>query len=192
MQVETYEIDQPLTDEAGSLAADAEAIDLVQQLGLKGQLSLCDTDTLVRNPYSRMTREERAVYTVLYPERTELGEYRESIIPLRVLQIAAHWKTVPKAGDLYVWHPERVRTDPLLVGYEEGESSYSSTPYLLARWGTALQSFATLRAEAVNKFKRAYKAKLSEIKSQITGLTDETIEQRLLGLGDAGMPNLYL
>jgi len=49
MQVETYEIEE-IKDELGIMAADSEAGDLIEKLGLEGQKKLFNGETVTRMP----------------------------------------------------------------------------------------------------------------------------------------------
>lgn len=146
MNVETYEVEET-KNELGIMAADAEAQELIEKLGLSGQNSLLNQETCTRFPYRKMTKAERLVFALLFPERESLASYKDSIIPIRVLQVAAFVKDFKGAPchDLKVWHCGSAKEDPLLVGHT---SEYGGEFYLLARWGDALPSFDDLAEKA--------------------------------------------
>jgi hypothetical protein len=191
MQVETFEAVEQTTDTG--VAFDAEAVELIERLGLDGQRALLvqretggDTVT-VRSPYRVMTAEEQRVYGVLCPEQTALEKYESSAIPLRILQVAAH------ATDFFekieVWHPtERVDDDPVLVGVKFGEkNSWGGRPetrYLLARWGAVLLPMDDLRVMAAKALRRKWEAKSQQAISEaevFLASIDAQIERHLSG-----------
>jgi hypothetical protein len=145
MQVETYEIEE-VKGELGTMAADSEAIELCQKLGLTGQLSLTDEKTETRFPYPKLSAVQSTVFHALFPQETKLEEFSSGIIPLRVLQVAAFCKEQPLLKRLVIWHPEDIRKDPILLGRT---AEYGGDYYLLARWGDALESFEKLQEKAL-------------------------------------------
>src|SRR5690606_31479142 len=96
MQVETYEVNETLSDGTVEQMSDPESLALIEQLGLRGQETLLgkreagDDVAVVRCPYRRMSAEEQNVFAVVCPQVTSLEEYASGPIPLRVLQVAAH------------------------------------------------------------------------------------------------------
>lgn len=191
MQVETFEVSEQTTDTGASF--DAEAVELIERLGLEGQRTLLvqreaggDTVT-VRNPYRTMTAEEQRVYGVLCPEKSKLVEYDSSAIPVRILQVAAH--AVEFFERIEVWHPkERVDDDPVLVGVKLGPKnqwgSRPETPHILARWGAVLLPFDECRDLAAKALRRKWEASakgaISEAERFLATL-DHNIEQHLSG-----------
>ena len=177
MIVETYEIEEYTSSEASTMAADAESIDIATRLGLTGQLSLSDGDTLTRQPYGLMTAEQAYVYEHHCPVKTKLEEYTASIIPLRVLQVAALCREQDFFKSLYVWHPKVVTSDPVLVGYTK-DNYYSGEPYLLARWGATLDSYPKLLAAAKAAFAVRFRAAVLAVKQEaehaLVNITQET------------------
>lgn len=151
MQIETYEIEE-VKGEAGNLAADAEAIELAERLGLAGQQKLCKPDTLTRIPYPKLTALQRVVFETMFPNKTPVENYSDGIIPLRVLQVVAYCRENRLHKRLEVWHPEPGEVDPVLIGTDR-ESTYSAgDDYLLARWGEALEPFNALAEKAKAKW----------------------------------------
>ena len=94
MEIETYEIEETVGETAGTTPeVEAEALELIEKLGLEGQRGLVvekEDGEACRIPYPIMDDRERAVYGELYPEHQALASYKAGIIPLRVLQVAAH------------------------------------------------------------------------------------------------------
>ena len=164
MIIETYEIEEIKSSEASTMAADSEACELIEKLGLDGQKTLMNPDTETRFQYPRLTAQEAIVYLTLLPAKTTLKEYKSGIIPLRVLQVAAFCKDFPQCSYLYVFHPKNNDPDPLLVGCP---SLYSTEYYKLARWGEVLLPFEKLEEKALQILCVAGVAKLKECQSKI-------------------------
>lgn len=195
MKVETYEVEELKGSEATTMAADSEALDLCRALQLEGQLKLADTKTDTRCPYREMSAEEHGVYSVVFPTKTLLAHYRDGIIPVRVLQVAAHATELGFFNKgLYVWHPPAHQKDPLLVGVRsemrDGESWESDAHYILARWGESLATLEELKVKARALLVERWKNKLKRIKAEVdTALL--TIESRIderLNEGGSGDP----
>jgi hypothetical protein len=185
MEVETFEIEEQVGETAGTTPeVEAEAIELIETLDLGGQRELVvepeeAEEPKSRIPYPKMDDRERAVYGELYPAHDALENYSAGIIPLRVLQVASHAKTL--FAQLYVWHGKEIDPDPILVA--KIEDSYSAPLYILARWGDALKPFAELvelaRVSLVDRWTRKNK-KAIECKAFEATLEAE-IEKRLAG-----------
>lgn len=152
MQVETYEVEEINSSEAATMAADAEAMELIEKLGLSGQKALSNPETCTRQPYRLLTTLETNTCSVLFPEHTRLENYAQGPIPLRVLQVAAHAKETGLFKHLEVWHPANpYDKDPVLIGIATDPRphwDWNSVPFLLARWGDALQSWDELAEKA--------------------------------------------
>lgn len=147
MKVETYEIEEINSSEAATMAADSESIELVERLGLEGQKALANPATATRFQYPRLSSREALIFGLCFPKRTPLSTFRDGIIPLRVLQVAAYCKQCefPGAAYMEVWSTETPKEDPILV-CRSGE--YHSDNYLLARWGESLKSLDQLAKQA--------------------------------------------
>lgn len=174
MQVETYEIEDA-TSEASAMANDSAAIELIEKLGLTGQSSIMNKETVTRIPYRAMEAREMLVYRALCDEEAALESYSADAIPLRVLQVAAHAKETQMFSKILVWYPKEARIDdPILIGvikrktYPDHVEKWmreltSDTYYMLARWGKTLLSFEklealalkTLRARRISQLKKA-------------------------------------
>lgn len=169
MQVQTYEVEE-ITGELGIMAADAESIELCEKLGLAGQKKLSDPQTGTRVPYREITAEEKAIFEACFPNKTKLEDYSDGIIPLRVLQIVSHCKESEMFSSYQVWHPQRGQTDPVLVAFRShrppGWSFDTTSTYLLARWGDALDSIDVLREKAKKILVVKWGSKLQSAKSE--------------------------
>jgi len=171
MQIETYEVTEMNAE--GIIECDKEAILLAESLGLEGQKSLISTDadgnTQARMPYRLMSEEEFAVYSALMPNKTRIEEYKDGIIPLRVMQIVAHCRDMSYFDEIAVWHPKAGKDDPVLVGIKKNKQyAWQAENYILARWGETLVPFeemtrkaiALLKAKAISKARKVmYDAK---------------------------------
>lgn len=156
MLVETYEV--PEVDAMGTPECEAEAIELIESLGLEGQQSLLKKSggETVRMPYRKMTAEEAFVYEKVLPKKTKLQNYSDGPIPLRVLQVASHAKELYDL--IQVWHPENAdEKDPVLVGVNGSEYS-AKERFMLARWGEELLPFSELAKKAGAKVRAEIKA----------------------------------
>lgn len=156
MLVETFEVLERCVGTDGRVTEeqDAEALALIESLGLDGQMRLnkpAEQDEATpsrRFPYRKMTAIESAVYTAICPSKSKLKEYDDGAIPLRVLQVAAHAKGMFK--ELYVWSAASpIVKDPVLVGAQaDPAASWRETNFILARWGAELLPFDELLAKA--------------------------------------------
>lgn len=186
--VESYKVEEVNSSEAATMAADSTAIELCNELGLKGQLKLADEKTATRLPFRPMSTEEWIVFSVLFPEMDLIEDYNSGIIPVRVLELVREAKQHEQCKWVFVMHPSDARaTDPVVFARE---SRWSGTNYLIARWGTALAPFETLRKQAVTKFQNRLDARLASVEATFAAYRKNPvafIEARI----DAGdMPEL--
>lgn len=150
MQVETYEVAESGAD--GKIENNDEAVGLIERLNLAGQMELITGPEKQVFPYRKMTRAECNVYGALCPRKTEISEYKDGMIPLRVLQVAAYVKETGFIDSLVVWHPESADVkDPILVGLKGGNVYWPNEIYLLARWGEVLEPFSELKKMAAER-----------------------------------------
>lgn len=153
MQVETYEVEEPKAEPQ----VEAEAIELIEKLGLKGQKSLVvDTGTEMRLPYREMSKTEKAVFEAIFPEATKVEEYAAGVIPVRVLQVLAHGREL--FAEVTVRYGE-AGSEAMLFG---SDGKYGGKRYALARWGNNLQPFEKLREAARKIVKAEFETKLKE------------------------------
>lgn len=181
VKVETFECHETAHE---PIEISQEAAKLIGELGLTGQATFLNKDadekTKSRCPYRLMTAEESAVYRELCPQQIEINEYDAAPIPVRVLQIAAHAKSVIPNLRLMVWDKAKaVVEDPVLVG-EVGASPWDRgfKRFILARWGSELDTFATLRAMA-GKAKKVRLLKTVELElSELKAMSEDDILTR--------------
>lgn len=179
MKIETYEIEENNSSDAAIMAADSEAIELIQKLGLEGQRELVDMSTGTRFQYPRMTSLQSVVLRACFPSVVRLDLFKHEIIPLRVLQVAAFCRDFQQTRYLEVWHTGIPKQDPVLVGKANERSSET---YLLARWGDALPTFEELTTKARELLKVRYAAKFRSMKARLAELEgdiDSAVEEAL-------------
>jgi len=169
MKVETYEVEEINGSEASTMAADSEAIELIEKMGLAGQRKLTNPETATRIPYRKMSALEQIVFGLHCPINTRLEEYSSGPIPLRVLQVAAHCKEHELYPRLEIWHPEDAKLDPVLVGRTKDNTWENADLFLLARWGEAWKDFAVLVVEAKAIWLAQQKAKFAKLRAEMTG-----------------------
>jgi hypothetical protein len=169
MQVETYEVDEV----AMATPEDHEcALALVNKLGLAKQKAMYEPGTQKAAPFREFTKEEHFVYRLLFPETTDLVQYAREPIPLRVLEVAEKATECGMFKKLVVWHEKDVRLDPILVGIAEVDVGAAphvwkqERPYILARWGAALEEWPALTKKAREKAV----AQLSSVHEQVGAL----------------------
>ena len=148
MDVETFEVTE-VTTELKTEATEGQ-LALIEELGLTGQQSLLvtddETDAAVQVcPYRLMTEEEYRVYKVLCPNASKVENFKAHAIPLRVLQVVAHGRTMLEViGDLQVWHRKSsLVEDPVLVGVKS-DYQWDRKVFIVARWGSELSPFEQL------------------------------------------------
>lgn len=168
MQVETFECSETAAE---PIEATEEAIALMESMGMQGQLELIrpkGDKPAARCCYREITAEEFFVYKLLCPTETKLSQYSASPIPLRVLQVAAHAKSLELFRELYVWDRESVTVkDPVLIASTGANDwDWQQKRYILARWGEELETFSTLLKRAL----AAKREQLSEGLKQAVGV----------------------
>lgn len=174
MQVETYEVTE--LDATGELECEADAVNLIEELGLTGQQELISGHgkTKQRMPYRKMTAEEFRVYDTIFERKANIKTYGDEPIPLRVLQVAAHAKDV--YDELQVWHkPNADIKDPILVGVKKGAGYGERELFLLARWGDILQPWGEIVKLAAGILRENLRNVLQE--------TIDTATSRLAAMG---------
>lgn len=168
MKIETFE--QRETDnDAETMAHDAASLEIIQTLGLAGQLSQTDTKTITRNPYRQMTEDEQFVYRVLCPSVYKPESYAAGPIPLRILQILAWAKETGLFKKLEIWGAASAMVkDPVLVGYcTNHERSYVDDIYILGRWGEELLPLEVLFQDAFKKWHASHGADLRKVAGKV-------------------------
>ncbi len=167
MKIETFE-EATFTEDPSSLVVEGEMLSLYDELGLDGQKELTvrkdgQTATSIC-PYRLMTKREMTVFKLVLPKITELKSYRDSVIPLRILQVAKHAQEFfPR---IEVWHPEPGKPDPLLVG-RSTTNIYSGELSILARWGETLMPFEQMAKEAARILRSKLKSELVEAEQKL-------------------------
>lgn len=153
MRVETYETQIESHPEACE-----ESARLIAELGLLGQERLVNPDTGSRAPYRTWTGEEFEVYGLLLTTHDAVEKFDGEPMPLRVLQVLAHAKSLGIYAGFYVWHNAALK-DPILLAYLPGEQHIAARYHILARWGDVFEEFPILR-------ERAAKIKAAQIRAK--------------------------
>lgn len=170
MEIETFECQETCNE---TIEQSAEAVELIEKLGLEGQRGLA-VDGNNRVPYEEMTELEWKVYSLICPRSCKLTEYDRSPIPLRVLQVAAHAQSLEYFSHLVVHCAEPIKDpDPILLGLV-GSDYNPSKRYLLARWGDTLTNFQGLMVKAAE----IHKGKISDVLAKIAASAN-VLEQRM-------------
>lgn len=173
MEIETFELVE--RDEDGTLECCEEQKAMIEKLGLEGQQSLLsgDDNSGPVNPYPQATAEQVAVYKSVFPKEISVETYDRGPMPLRVLQVLEHARTIfPDNCKFQVWCPiSPLDLDPVLVARIN-----HSTYHLLARWGEALTPYSDLFKKAVEKVRENFRLKAERIKRQ-TEIYLETIDK---------------
>jgi hypothetical protein len=183
IQIETFEVEDASVSEATTMATDAAAIELIEQLGLTGQKKLVNGNTVTRLPYRAMEAQEALVYQAICDSKAKVEDYSGEAIPLRVLQVIAHAKSTELFARLEIWFPKEYKIDdPVLVGVKQ-EVRNPTYPtwttdvyYILARWGKCLLSLEQMEAIAMDLHRKARVAKLTSLAVQVKQALEETKE----------------
>lgn len=164
MQVETFEQQVERHPEACE-----EAARLIAELGLEGQQSITSPhDDAPRCPYRQWNALEMEVYTLLCPTVDSVESYEADTIPLRVLQVLAHAKSLGIYEKFEIRHAANPAVkDPILLGVPSGPNSWQQEKrHLLARWGSELDEFPAMMRQAA-------KLKAAKLRDAITGIKAE-------------------
>lgn len=151
MLVETFEQQVEQHPEACE-----EASRLIAELGLEGQRTLTNPDEGdTRCPYRQWHADEMEVYSLLCPSTDKAEDYDADTIPLRVLQVLAHAKSLGIYESFQIIHAANPAVkDPILLGVPSGQQWSRSKWHILARWGAELDEFPVL-VEKAAKIKAA-------------------------------------
>lgn len=192
MQIQTYEIEEIKSSEAATMAADSESLALVESLGLEGQKALANPETATRFPYPRLSSREALIFGLCFPKHTKLSEYRDGIVPLRVLQVAAYCKQCdfPGAAYMEVWSANVPKEDPILVCRT---GPYNNDNYLLARWGESLKSLDDLAKQAAPILKAKLTRTLTDCARRVQDKlkTIDALIEEAMYTGEAPDPKFY-
>ena len=177
MLVETYEVAEV---EEQSIQNNEESLELINSLGLTGQQTLINPEKTTTFPYRKMTKEEGIVYDVLLPNKCKVEDYKEEQIPLRVLQVLAHAKTLEYFESFSIMYPENADVkDPVLVGMKK--DGYNDGRFILARWGEVLQAIPELTKIAMKKYAKTIRAnankKEAEVMNKISAIKKASDEE---------------
>ena len=196
IQVETYEVTEGIpSSEMEALALEGEAQLLIESLGLSGQKALFSKEggDSIHHPYRAMTKEEHTVFSTLFPHTSDVSDYKDGPIPLRILQIIAHVRELdhPDMQYIGVMHPPKFVDDPILFAQK---TSFSGTRFILARWGYALKPFDDLKEDAIKRKVEIAKGEFTRIKRSVEGVLEdvESYVREQFAKGDEATPAYYL
>jgi len=150
---------------------------------------LSGDDETIRFPYRKITKQEHAVYSTICPVHCLVKDYKDSPIPLRVLEVASLADEYFK--ELYVMYPEVYEKDPILIGCTTG---WYGDKYILARWGEELDEFPFLLKKAMGIWREKVSRKLIEMKYEL----DRAIElckatgPSMASFNTQSLPSLYV
>lgn len=149
-QVEIYD-ERELDPNTLKPEADAEAVALIEELGLDAQKH----EDGQRIAYPVPTADQVFIIQVLFPQMTHLKSYDAGSIPLRVLKEIRSYKAENPNHRLIVLHstPAQVK-DPFLMAYcgsyewEATQKGIIPKLRMIARWGDALEPWPELMNKA--------------------------------------------
>jgi hypothetical protein len=165
MKVEVYEVEEV----AASTPDETECAQaLVNKLGLTKQREFYAPDR-PKARWRRVTAEEVFAFRSLCPSETTLENYRSGPIPLRVLEVIEQAQESGFFEKFVVWHPEDVRTDPVLIGRKTGSrGAWDTEDYILARWGEALDEMPALLRNAMEGAKAKTRRIIAEAQAMLS------------------------
>lgn len=201
MQVETYEIDELADATAEEIA---EASEIAERLGLSNQAEAyarLGTTTDRRTMFREMSHEEAIIFATVFSERTPLESFQEPIPPraLRAIELAKQLRReagsdAPFFETITILHPKRISDDPLAVGFHcpNPAHSWNKRPYMIARWGSALDEMPALKAKCLE----ICRSTVSKLESQTARIRSVVESGNLLALASGGnlapwAPTLY-
>lgn len=158
----------------------------IDELGLRGQKALVDSQNSNIIPFPKMNVTEERVWKEYCPQIDKLEDYQATQIPYEVitlLQLVKQQKyfeidelvgeeekdgSKKIKGSIEIWSEAREDIDPLVVGVIETRTRYSwgwalpdKAYYLVARWGISLRPFEEVRQQSVNRWVEKRKASLA-------------------------------
>lgn len=184
MLVESYEMTEAENEEENV----DERISLLERLEIEGQKTLVRSGRVFTFP--EMTAEEKFVFETLCPRTFQLKDYKQSLIPLRVLQIIAKAKDCVEFSEIIIRdHESSMMVDPVAVGLiREG---YNVRYFLLARWGKELDTYSTLLAKALQAKKVEAMMKLDEILQRAKARLDYLRNGEITSMEEVKIPSYY-
>jgi len=160
VEIETFETTEVGVE--GKIENFEESKGLCEKLGLEGQKEFFNEEKKEIIPYRKITAQEKLVYETILPTKHKLKDYSDGVIPLRVLQVAAHAIELGICTVVEVWHqPNGDVKDPLLVG--KADDKYSTEYFILARWGEILEPFNKLAEIAKKILIAEYKGRIQKV-----------------------------
>lgn len=124
---------------------DTERMTLLAEMGLTQKSREEEQASRFRKVY----QDEQIVFGVLFPNQVDLTSYR-GFIPTRVLQEIRDYKLAFPDHTVSIMCPKPGDVDPVVVGNKYNWQKYNDS-HLIARFGDALEDFATLRNRAYER-----------------------------------------
>lgn len=171
MLVETFECEETKSEH---IECSDEAVKIIEEMGLSGQqklISRVNDERPTRCPYRKATKEEKTVYGLICPSQGKLSEYADAPIPLRVLQVAMHAKSLNFFEEFVVWSATSADVkDPVLFATRKEPGTYGPTTeyYILARWGDALDEWPAMLKIAGEKWKDKVRDHIQSLQDRIS------------------------
>lgn len=155
METEVYSIQPKNGSDIQELAKDGAMLSLREELGLPELQTKEAGGDFFR--FRKMTEDENKVFSVLFPVKTKVAEYKE-LIPLEALQALKEFQdTCPHVihGSPVVWHARDYDPDPILSVEVKTDpnNEWARAVYLVARWGEALLPMEQLERMAFDRWK---------------------------------------
>lgn len=177
LKVRTFEREELAPETAGDLQ---QSRALVEKMGLAGQSEILgDPADASTPPYVLATkRQYRALKMGM--TWTPVADYKDSLIPLRALQVAQHALSVNLG--VFVCHLNTrglfdavAVWDVFLVGVRNAKSAphdKDAETYLLAQWGGDLHDWAALEERALAVWTQQMGERLQTVKAEVERAAD--------------------
>lgn len=142
----------------------AEWFELASELGLQNQISLADkSEEKKAPPYMFIDPKTNNIIKALCPRRVDYKEYKESTIPLDILQEIAKCEKNGWYQKIQIAFDDK-SPDPFVIGVLHAQYDWNAPVHLIARWGAELVPFEQLRMNAINRLRNATKKSLEQLR----------------------------
>lgn len=156
--VETYEIEE--AEWAGDEMDKDAYLKLAEECGLEGQKQIFVKEGTI--PFQRLSENEKRVWEAYCPGRFKAKEYKETVIPMRVLGLIKVCTERQYFQRIEIWTEHENNPDPIVIGIVGNNDYNTKAVYLIARWGQSLESWPLVVKSASEKWMAASKAKLEK------------------------------
>ena len=160
-----------LTDNesANSEQVEAEALELMEELGLQGQLDRATNhdDVQTLNPFEPLKQNQGdAVKRYFRDNYCDPENYKGATMPLEVLKLFKIAKDSGHFKEFRLFYEKDYDPDPVLIGYTEGVYRAGSA-HLIARWGDALLPWIEFIEAAKQRHNEACQQACLKIQEQV-------------------------